>query len=580
MGYIPFDTDIHLIKNYKGTFDYTHVIYANSAEDVISKIGNGDVLSKYSYLQENGVMKVELPIDTVREYNYLYFRNQSLESHWMFCFILDSWYINNEVSGIRYKIDVFNTFVNARNAKFAECTILRRHSLTDNVGDNIQPEPFTPVVMDYFESYSQPFSQRTLNRNLVLAVFCTKLSAADNISSGDLGVKYYPQRNRDSINPYYVIFFSTGIFADAGLVQTVINRISENSDNVISLLVLPYEFFDQAMNGVDHITAQFNLSDNLSNGYTPKNKKLLTYPYNYLVVSGGGNKKEYRYEQFGNNTIGLTLEVLFSSSPSFYLYPVGGNKGSVASINDFSASKISEFPQLPYTRDALGNWVNNGGLIQALFSTLTGGVLGNMYQNSFVPSQTWSKNNVDVNGSSIKAVQNSSGAGFIAEKSNRIDQSESFSIGGHMTGIGALRMAREAISSLGTAINMAFHPSNSVGNAGDLLGLLLKFSLFKIYNVSVSSDYAVRFDNYFTKYGYAQNVISNPYLLTRQRFTYVQTADCSCYGNFPAAIETEISNIFDNGVTMWNDYDTMLNYRLDNPLIGGDESGQEENQLL
>ena len=70
--------------------------------------------------------------------------------------------------------------------------------------------------------------------------------------------------------------------------------------------------------------------------------------------------------------------------------------------------------------------------------------------------------------------------------------------------------------------------------------------------MSVSYDYAKMIDDFFTRYGYAQNRIMNPPVHVRSKFTYVKTKGCKINGSMPAEAEKKIEDIFDRGVTFWN----------------------------
>lgn len=92
---------------------------------------------------------------------------------------------------------------------------------------------------------------------------------------------------------------------------------------------------------------------------------------------------------------------------------------------------------------------------------------------------------------------------------------------------------------------------------------LYKLAKLGIYasNVEVSADEAKRIDNFFTRFGYAQNTIMKPNPKARPYYTYLQTGD-DCYvnkygssgttqGSANAKQIAEINNILKKGVTFW-----------------------------
>ena len=77
-----------------------------------------------------------------------------------------------------------------------------------------------------------------------------------------------------------------------------------------------------------------------------------------------------------------------------------------------------------------------------------------------------------------------------------------------------------------------------------------------------------RWDNYFSHYGYAQNVqlITGWNIYMRQNWDYVQFNNANITGKIPQKAKDEIADIFNNGVTLW--YNDIYNYNRDNPDRG------------
>lgn len=93
---------------------------------------------------------------------------------------------------------------------------------------------------------------------------------------------------------------------------------------------------------------------------------------------------------------------------------------------------------------------------------------------------------------------------------------------------------------------------------------LYKLAKLGIYasNVEASAEDAKRIDDFFTRFGYAQNKIMKPNPTARTYFTYIQTGD-DCYTNKYGAAGTtqgsanakqisEINDILKKGVTFWS----------------------------
>ena len=151
--YIEPNTNIKLLKNVPLDNSYSNTIYFTDKSSQIAyfstKVKHN--LTNYTYQRVNkGSMRVGLSADKCYECNYLMFQNTSYGSKWFYAFITSVEYVNNEVCEIRFEIDVIQTWFYSCTLK--QCFVEREHSETDNVGDNIQPEPVNVgeyVVSDY-----------------------------------------------------------------------------------------------------------------------------------------------------------------------------------------------------------------------------------------------------------------------------------------------------------------------------------------------------------------------------------------------------------------------------------------------
>ena len=75
------------------------------------------------------------------------------------------------------------------------------------------------------------------------------------------------------------------------------------------------------------------------------------------------------------------------------------------------------------------------------------------------------------------------------------------------------------------------------------------------YDTQVRADEARRLDEFFTRFGYAQNRVMKPNPAARPCFTFLQTADDSYIngssGRANAAEQKKINEILRQGVTFW-----------------------------
>ena len=75
------------------------------------------------------------------------------------------------------------------------------------------------------------------------------------------------------------------------------------------------------------------------------------------------------------------------------------------------------------------------------------------------------------------------------------------------------------------------------------------------YDTQVRADEARRLDEFFTRFGYAQNRVMKPNPAARPCFTFLQTADDTyvngSYGRANSAEQKKINEILKHGVTFW-----------------------------
>lgn len=97
-------------------------------------------LTNQMYVRKSdGVVRVEKKAEDVYNCNYLMFQNDSFGSKWFYAFINDVKYVNNGRCDIYFEIDVLQTWLTEMVMR--PCYVEREHSYTDNVGDNLVPEP-------------------------------------------------------------------------------------------------------------------------------------------------------------------------------------------------------------------------------------------------------------------------------------------------------------------------------------------------------------------------------------------------------------------------------------------------------
>jgi hypothetical protein len=82
----------------------------------------------------------------------------------------------------------------------------------------------------------------------------------------------------------------------------------------------------------------------------------------------------------------------------------------------------------------------------------------------------------------------------------------------------------------------------------------------------ITPEYQKKLTDFFKMYGYKVNEVKTPNFHTRQSWNYVQTSACNITGNINNEDLRELTQVFDNGITLWHT-DDVGNYSLGNEVI-------------
>lgn len=264
------------------------------------------------------------------------------------------------------------------------------------------------------------------------------------------------------------------------------------------------------------------------NGYTPINKKLLTYPYCCLNVSNNnGTTNTMQYELFNeidespNNCI-FNIKGVPTVGASIKCVPFNYKNASEQN-NEEEGIMCGKFPTLSWSEDAYINWltqnsVNIGVGVASNLITILGGV-GMM----------------------------ATGGGALAGASSVVS--------------GSLGIA----SQIGQVYEHSLTPNSAKGNTnGGDINTSSQTNTFYFYKLSIKSEYAKIIDDFFSMFGYKVNSVKIPNITGRSNWNYVKTIDANIIGDIPQTDLQQIKEIFNNGVTFWHNPNTFLDYSQNN----------------
>lgn len=327
----------------------------------------------------------------------------------------------------------------------------------------------------------------------------------------------------------YVGGLYTGIKYYAGLVNNI-EQVSQldayiaekvdkrKEDSIVSIFMMPYPFYTSGTSPI--FRRQTFTKPTTIQGYTPRNKKLLTYPYNFLTVDTLNDSHDYRYEMFRTtDTFDFIFACGMSPNPEIVCYPMA-YKGS---INENSTETVtcSGFPQCAFSIDAYRAWLAQKSTGQFLSAA----------------------------GSGIASI-----AGMAAATTPA---------GMAVAGVlGAIGIA----SSVNSMVKDSTQGSKSRGNIGTSTDVAMRYKGIFLKHMQISGEQARMIDDFFDRYGYSCCRIKIPNRNTRPYWNYVKTNHVDIHGAIPADHMDKLRSIYDNGITFWKHGSNVGNYSLNNSI--------------
>lgn len=463
----------------------------------LTKIASEESLTYVS--REKGIIRSQLPMSTAINIGYMRYKNTSFENFWFYAYVTEVEYINNGLTEIHFEIDNMMTYMGVFT--LGECFVERQHTLHDGIGDNIAEEGLdtgefvinTTIKSGFFSGY--------------------RIAVVYNPDGTDTGMIHNGIYSAAAVKDFELA-------TDANtFIQSLID--ANKIDSIVAVLMLPTKMVENWNNPIPGVH-QVNIIDNRRtlDGYTPRNKKLLCYPYAMLSVSNSeGQSIDYRYEFFNwdsdANTCKFSIYMIAGASPEAVLVP-RNYKG--ADFNYDERLNMVKFPQCAIAVDQYK---------------------ANLAQKNSTFFQDAAEQGVNI---AVGALTGGA-AGAVS------------------AGVGTAKFVADTLIS--NAIRTPA-PSVSKGrSAPDIMfGLLAKE--FYFYTRTITKNYAIMLDNYFDMFGYAVRQHLVPNMNARPNWTYCKTIGCIVHGNMPSSAARDIESMFDSGVRFWKNHNNIGNYSLDN----------------
>lgn len=514
-----------------------------------NKPGQTLVEQSYSRVDEKTV-RVQLTTSQCYQYNYIMIENAeglAQRKRSVYGFIKEQRYINERTTELIYEIDPVQTLL--PQAGLSDCFIERNHTQTDELYEHTVAE----------EIATGPYVNESTQNSYVIGDFAILVAATWKYTiTEQAGVKKVTFSNATDAQlrcglptvVVYHIFYLTNDGLE--LFDTLMTAVQEQDklDGVVGVFWVPANILSADKN-TGHI-GTFKLPANVQNfsrfhwtdtgnpirtkTYTPRNNKLFSYPYSFLMVSNNqGQTAEYRYELFSADAArnGPQAQIYggLNCTPSLIMVPQNYEN----TLQDFdNRLEINNFPMLSYVTDSFKAWLaqnESSNILKALT-----GIIGVAIGGAAGSASTMFSG----------AVQTTSVFADILQNSRKAPQ-----------------------------------VSNSSGNSALAAVDQITFTATVRH---ITPEYAQIIDDFFSMYGYAINEIHAPKtcMKKRQHWTYLKTKGVQVLSDYLFNVGADVSRrleaILDNGITFWLQEAEIGNYSLVNGVLTTsqtNESGDE-----
>lgn len=252
--------------------------------------------------------------------------------------------------------------------------------------------------------------------------------------------------------------------------------------------------------------------------YTPRNKKLLSYPYRSLSVDTLVDSHDYRFELSKDKTkIKFKITAAISPNPEVIIAPYAYNGvWGLNSVNAVESVTLSGFPQCAFTVDSYRAW-----LAQSSIPDVAGIAAGGL---------------TAVGGGA---------AGIAAIGAGATGAAVALPV---IAGAAGLVGLVGGVSALINKVTKGARTRGSQGNS-TLTAMQQYQPHFRI--MSIRLEQAQILDDYFDRYGYYCGKIAVPNRAARPAYTYIKTQNVNIRGKIPTADMTKIKSVYNNGCTFW-----------------------------
>lgn len=501
-------------------------------------------VTDFTYQRKDGTVRFPAVFEEIRNYNYCMYKNVAYGNKWFYCFIEKMEFVNDHVTQIKLKTDVWQTW--QMGLTFKTSYIIRQHVNDDSFGTHTYPEGLE--YGDYVVNSRQNIGTASTMNDCYFVVAVTELigsmynlwGTSPRIYNGLPQGTYLLAMAGDSYTEKYQNLKNLVRSYDAAGKSAAIMTMYVVPNSIVNVGELPITFpADSA--GVKYSFSVYKLAsatsvktvmtssisrNNTIDGYTPKNNKCFCAPYNYLMITNnGGAQITYAWEDFSSSNANFTMRAIVNEGCDVKLTPSNYKRTDLSGGYDYSVP-LQKFPTISWTSDFYLNW-------QAY----------NSKHLEFQTDLAIAKSAVGTVGSVVTG-----------------------NFGGAVNGLMDIASAAENQQHQISVAEMTPDSAKGNSNTGDFNFTVGK-TVFTAYKMSCKYEYIKLVDQFFTMFGYKVNTLGIPHIRGRRYWNYVKCAQINIVANIPQEDLDEIKNMFLTGVTLWHDPSKYLDYSQNNAII-------------
>ena len=542
----------NLENDYKNTLTFSSKAnqrnyFVGDPTDPTSHGVSTKMYTDYTYLRIENAIKVDDFIETIDTNNYLVILNNN---KYYYYFITSMDYIDEQTTKIHIELDVMQTYF--FDITYTNTFVEREHVVNDTAGNHTIPEGLE--TGEYICGSSGQMASSTFIEGSGLtsltkwAIVMQVVPDSEIFDQTDIITRTYGGVYSGCM---FIAFY--GLLTEyASIFLMNMNRLNKTAE-VVSVFLYPQDlmtcteknFATGFMSGMKYYSVSssdeaYSAEITVGNkpttlgSYTPRNKKLLTSDYSFLLMDNGvGGIKKFNFEDFSNTSIKFNLLSTICPSGSA-CYAPKNYKGKTE--NMLESFTLGKFPVCGWTTDAYTNWLT---------------------QSSVNDVFTYGR---DALGTALSLGATIAG---VATANPVLT-----AIGASSLGTGVTTTVGDILEDVKARRQAKLLPDGVEGNQslGDVKFAHLR-STTTYYFMHIKEEYATIIDKFFDMFGYKVNTVKTPNIHTRTYWNYLKTKACNFTGDIPQEYMVRIKKIFDNGITFWHDPSKMFDYSQTNSVI-------------